>query len=212
MVRARQNRRRQQTALAVETVHKGAEEHTSWNYMMSGSLAPVGRVHLVKLGDIGDEREQHFMVQMDADSNMGAKKLARQSRRGPFKNSSGRSRVLDRSAHVHYRQRGAGLEITIHRGVTDYEMATLIGKLGAHRVATHGSILFFIKGNSKKKIGLLDQVSLQKVREKIEECLEKYRVAGLLLQDTKRKGAMHKAYSHGMQMKENYRTADFGSN
>jgi hypothetical protein len=180
--------------------------------MMTGDLAPVGRVHLVKMGPhTGDERDRHILTQMDADSNMGAKKLERQSRRGPFKKSGGRSRVLDRSAHVHYRQRGSALEITIYRGVTDYEMDTLIGKLGAHRVATHGSILFFIKGNSKKKIGLLDQVSMKKVRDKIDECLVKYRVAGLLLQDTEERGALHKAYSHGMQMKENYRDADFGS-
>jgi len=117
---------------------------------------------------------------MDADANMGAKTLREQSRRGPFKASSGRSRVLDRSAHVSYRRRGKALEITIRRGVTEYELDTLIGKLGAHRVGSHNAFLYIIKGNSKKKIGVLDRIDLTKLRDKIEECLITFRVVGLL--------------------------------
>jgi hypothetical protein len=148
---------------------------------------------------------------MDADANMGAQKLREQSRRGPFKSSSGRSTIMDKSAHVTYRRRNRALEITISRGVTMHEMDTLLGKLGAHRLATHGSMLYIIKGNSRKKIGNMDRVDLRKLSDKIYECLNSHRVCGLLVQDTQERGALHKAYSHSMDMKENFRKAQFGS-
>ena len=206
------SRLQQQTDLTVETPYQGATTHTDYTHLIEGDLAPVGRVHLVHLGPhVGDQRDNHILAEMDADANMGAQKLREQSRRGPFKRLGGRSRVMDKSAHVAYRRRGRALEITISRGITDYEMDTLIGKLGAHRLATHGSFLYIIKGNSRKKIGLLDRVDLNKLRDQIHECLGKYSTAGLLVQDTAERGALHKAYSHGMEMKENYRSADFGS-
>lgn len=187
-------------------------EHTSYTHLIEGDFAPVGRVHLVHLGpEVGDQRQDHILAEMDADANMGAQKLREQSRRGPFKRSGGRSRVMDRSAHVAYRHRGRAMEITIRRGITDHEMETLMGKLGAHRMATHGSFLYMIKGNSRKKIANLDRIDFTKLRIKIDECLNKYRVCGLLIQDTQERGTLHKAYSHGMQMKENYRSMDFGS-
>jgi len=206
------SRQQQQTSLAVETPYQGAET-TSYTHMIEGDIRPaVGRVHLVRIGDqAGDERDNHILAEMDADANMGAKKLREQSRRGPFKSSTGRSRVMDRSAHVAYRRRLRALEITISRGVTMHEMDTLIGKLGAHRLATHGSFLYFIKGNSRKKLGALDRIDLRKLRDQIEECLDKHRACGLLVQDTQERGTMHKAYSHGMEMKENFRKMHFGS-
>ena len=208
------SRQQQQTSLAVETPYQGAET-TSYTHMIEGDIRPaVGRVHLVRLGDqVGDARDSHLLTEMDADANMGAKKLREQSRRGPFKSSTGRSRVMDRSAHVAYRRRLRALEITISRGVTLHEMDTLIGKLGAHRLATHGSFLFIIKGTSRKKVGALDRIDLRKLRDKIHECLDKHRACGLLVQDTQERGTMHKAYSHGMEMKENFRQArsHFGS-
>ena len=116
---------------------------------------------------------------------------------------------MDRSAHVSYRSRGGALEITISRGVINHEMETLIGKLGAHRLATHGAFLYIIKQLEKE--GNLDRVDLRKLRDRIYDCLNKYRTCGLLVQDTKTRGTLHKAYSHGMEMKENYRSMDFGS-
>jgi hypothetical protein len=206
------SRQQQQTSLAVETPYQGAETNTSYTHLIEGDFRQVGRVHLVRIGDqAGDTRDSHLLTEMDADANMGAKKLREQSRRGPFKSSTGRSRVMDRSAHVAYRRRLRALEITISRGVTMHEMDTLIGKLGAHRLATHGSFLFMIKGNSRKKLGALDRIDLRKLRDQIEECLDKYRVCGLLVQDTQERGTMHKGYSHGMEMKENFRKMHFGS-
>ena len=200
------NQHHRRTHMSAEAAYPGVEAHTSYTHLIKGDLAPVGRVHLVKMGNlVGDQRDHHILAEMDADANMGAKTLREQSRRGPFKASSGRSRVLDRSAHVSYRRRGKALEITIRRGVTEYELDTLIGKLGAHRVGSHNAFLYIIKGNSKKKIGVLDRIDLTKLRDKIEECLITFRVVGLLLQDTHERSVLHKAYSHGMEMKDNYR-------
>lgn len=182
-------------------------QNTSYTHLIQGDLAPFGRMHLVQLGpDVGDEHERHMLTEMDADANMGAKNLVKASRRGPFKRSGGRSRVMDRSAHVVYRRRGRALEITISRGITSYEMETLIGKLNVHRLGTHGCLVFLIKGNSRKKLGNIDDIALEKLRDKIHKMLTKSRVIGLLLQDSRERGILHKAHSHGMQQKDAYRS------
>jgi hypothetical protein len=82
---------------------------------------------------------------------------------------------------------------------------TLISKMGAHRLSTHGAFLYILKGNSKKLVARLDKVNLETFRNKIRDCLDKYPRMGLLIQDTYEKGALHKGYSHGMEMKENMR-------
>ena len=195
-----------QVSLAVDDAHR------SYTHLIEGNFAPVGRVHLVRMGpQTGDEQDNHILAQMSADSNMGAKKL--HARRGPFKHSggSGRSRIMDRSAHVSYRRRGMTLEITIRRNVTEYELDTVFAKLGAHRIGSHGALLFIIKGRSEKKLGSLDRVDFSKLRDMVYDCLKTYGVAGILVVDTVRRGALHKGYTHGMEMKESLRQADFGS-
>jgi len=116
----------------------------------------------------------------------------------------GRSRVLDRSAHVTYRRRGRALEITIRRGIGQYEMSTLIGKLNAHRIGTHGCIVFMIAGK-RRKLGFLDRVDLEKLRNMIHEKLLKKAKIGLLLQDTKKAGILHRGFAHNRTSKEGYR-------
>ena len=189
--------------MSVENTYKGAERNTSYTHLIEGDLAPVGRVHLVSMGDsVGDQRDNHILAQMDADANMGAKTLLQRSRRGPFKNSSGRSRIMAKTAHVSYRRRNNALEITVRRGITNHEMDTLIAKLGAHRLSTRCSYLYIIKGGSKKKIGALSRIKLSVLRMKIYDCLDQYSSVGLLVQDTYGTGALHKGYSHGMEMTE----------
>ena len=58
------------------------QRSTSYTVEASGDLmAPsVGRVHLVGIGGMGEERD-HFLTQMDADANMGAKALRQSSRK-----------------------------------------------------------------------------------------------------------------------------------
>jgi hypothetical protein len=140
---------------------------------------------------------------MDADANMGANNL-RHNKRGPFKTSTGRSRVMDRSRHVAYRRRGYAMEITVSRGVTDHEMETLIGKLSAHRISSQHADLILI-ASSRKNLGDLDRIDMEKLRERIYKELQKRATIGLLLQDRITKGILHKGYSHSMTFKEDSR-------
>ena len=135
---------------------------------------------------------------------MGAQNLRERSRRGPFRTSTGRSRVMDRTAHVAYRRRGHAMEITVRRGITDSEMETLIGKLSAHRIASQRADLYLISG-SRKKMGDLDRIDMEKLRTKIYAELQKRPTIGLLVQDVHTKGLLHKGYSHSMTFKENNR-------
>ena len=197
--------------LRVENVPQGVTGHTSYTHLMEGDLAPVGRVHLVGLGPlVGDEESRHFLSEMDADSNMGATRMQEAGRRGPFKMSSGTSRIMDRSAHVLYRRRGLCIEITVHRGVSTYELDTLIGKLGAHRMSTVSTQLFFIDGR-RKKLGLLDNVNLEKLRDKIHKTLDKKRQIGIAICDERQRGIMHKADGHKRGMKASMRAGQLSS-
>jgi len=183
--------------------------HTSYNHLIQGDLAPIGRVHLVTLGPlVGDEESRHFLAEMDADSNMGARRMLDSGRRGPFRASSGSSRIMDRSAHVLYRRRGHSIEITVLRGVTSYELDTLIGKLGAHRLSTTRTHLFFFDGK-KQKLGLLDQVDLEKLRDQIHKALQKRRQIGIEISDEKDRGIMHKPGGHKRAMKASMRSGEF---
>ena len=190
---------------------RAAAGHTSYTTMMEGEghLAPIGRTHLVSLGPlVGDEESRHFLAEMDADSNMGARRMRDAGRRGPFRTSTGTSRIMDRSAHVLYRRRGACIEITVHRGVVPFEMDTLIGKLGAHRLSTTKTALFFTAGR-KKKLGLLDRIDLEKLRDKINKALDKRKQVGIAICDEQHRGILHKAGGHEREMKESMRRGEF---
>ena len=194
--------------LRVENAPGGLTGHTSYTHLIQGDLAPIGRVHLVGMGPlVGDEESRHFLAEMDADSNMGATRMQDSGRRGPFKGSSGVSRIMDRSAHVLYRRRGHCIEITVHRGASTYELDTLVGKLGAHRLSTVKSHLFFIDGR-KKNLGSLDQVDLEKLRTKIDKALDKKRQIGISICDEMQRGIMHKADGHKRAMKASMRSGE----
>ena len=165
-------------------------------------MAPsVGRVHYVEMGPLGKEKI-HFMKEMDADANMGAKSMLSASRKGPFRGSRGPSRVLSRTRHITYRRRGHALEITISRGATPEEMDELVGKLAAHRISTSETTVTFID-SKRKKLGKLSQMDLLKLRDKIMETLANRTVVGLLLMDKHDKqGAMLRQSNHSRKMVE----------
>ena len=174
------------------------QRSTSYTVEASGDLmAPsVGRVHLVGIGGMGEERD-HFLTQMDADANMGAKALRQSSRKGPFRNEGGRSRVVSRTAHVVFRLRGKAVEITIRRGVTSEEMDNLFGKLTAHRISVHHTMLFYVERKSRK-LGRMDRIDLDKLRAKVYKGLTKMHTVGIRLMDTDRLGATHRGKTHSL--------------
>ena len=193
--RRRDARAQQRLSLIAQPDAEGLTEHTSYTHLIQGDLAPVGRVHLVSMRDAGDQQNQHILAEMDADANMGAQRLAERSRKGPFKHSTGRSRVMGQSRHVSYRRRGHNLEITVRRGVTDQEMNKLINKLSAHRMSAIETLLYII-ASSKKKMGSLDKIDLEKLRLKIYDLLLKRATIGLLIVDIKQRGLLHRGESH----------------
>ena len=204
-LRSRERRRRltqQRSVAARQSSSKTITDHTSYNHLIEGDFKPMGRVHLVGLGpDVGDQHPTHFLSQLDADANMGAQNLRERSRKGPFRNSKGRSRVMNRTAHVTYRRRRNAMEITVRRGINDYELSTLIGKICTHRLSAGDSILFIISG-SRKKMGRLDRIDMEKLRMKILEDLSKRATIGILLQDVTRKGLLHKGEMHTTEFAE----------
>lgn len=164
-----------------------------------------GRVHEVGLGAlVQDEARNHFLAEADADANMGNKALLEGSRSGPFRSSTGPSRVMDRSAHVLYRRRGPTIEITVKRGVTSYELDTLTGKLAAHRLSTHDTHVFFVDGR-RRKIGKLIDVNLQALRSMITETLVKRTQVGIEITDERKQGILHKPTGHTRRTKYNMR-------
>ena len=97
------------------------------------------------------------------------------------------------------------MEITIKRGVSEYELSTLMGKLAAHRVSTGHTHVFFIV-RSSKKLGNLDTIDLKKLRLKIEKALGSHATIGLLLTDAQRPGILHKPAGHERSMKTSMRS------
>ena len=173
---------------------------TAYTVENTGDLvAPsTGRVHLVSMSDFSDPNT-HFLQQLTADANMGAKAL-RKKRKGPFKSENGSSRIMSKSTHITMRRRHHTIEITIRRGVTDHEIELLLGRLVAHRVSTHESHVFLVD-TRRRKIGKLHNIDMQKLKKQIFESLVKRASIGLHVVDNSTGGALQKphVYEYGMQ-------------
>jgi hypothetical protein len=139
--------------------------------------AVMGAVHMVRPGaHYGDK---HFMHDMDGDINQGQRIMVEKSRKGPFREQSGRSTVMDSSAHVVYRKRAGAFEITVRRGAIQQEFQQLLNKLQMHRLSAFGSYVTIIKGNKRYRLGKLSDVSLRQLQELIEECIDQYGTCGI---------------------------------
>ena len=113
---------------------------------------------------------------------------------------------MDRSSHVLYRKRQGTLEITVSRGVIASEIDLLFSKLAMHRSSVPMSSIIIIKGTKKFRLGSLDDLDFDKLKDMIGGCLKKYSKCGLLIIDAKPgSGAMHKAYVHKPRFKSNVR-------
>ena len=163
---------------------------TAYTVLSSGDTVapPMGRVHLVGMGNYADPN-LHFLSQMDADANMGAKKGLKKL--GPFKGQRGASYVMDRSRHTSVRRRGNGIEITVHRGVSGTEIEKLIGRLAAHRLSVHTTYVYLVEGSKRRKLGKLSEIDLEKLKAKIYTLLTKRPNLGIHLIDEADTGAMH---------------------
>ena len=158
------------------------------------NVEPVmGAVHLVR--PASNFHEKHFMVDVEGDINEGRRKLIQKGRRGPFAESSGRSTVMDSSAHVKYRNRRGVMEITVRRGATEYEVQLVISKLRSHNFGAD-AYLTLIKGKKKYRLGRLREFSLDRLRQLVQECLMSYSSCGLEITGVAGDGALYKPGTH----------------
>ena len=74
-------------------------------------------------------------------------------------------------------------------------------------MSTTKSTLFFTDGR-KKKIGSLDRIDMEKLRDKIHKALEKRRQVGLEVSDQSHRGILHKAGGHKRAMKASMRSGE----
>ena len=76
-------------------------------------------------------------------------------------------------------------------------MDMLISKLCAHRMSSQRATVFLVNG-TRKKMGALDRIDMEKLRMKIERELTKRATIGILIQDNVSKGLLHKGFSYSM--------------
>ena len=169
------------------------------------NVQPVmGAVHMVK--PAADFSDKHFMIDMNGDINEGQRTLVERSRRGPFRDQSGRSTVMDSSAHVVYRKRAGAFEITVKRGAISQEFQQLLSKLSLHRMSAFGSLVTIIKGSRRYRLGKLSEINLKYLQELIEECVMQYGTCGIEVTETKAGvGALYGAGAHKARFKSDAR-------
>jgi hypothetical protein len=64
----------------------------------------------------------------------------------------------------------------------------------------------FVKGRKKYRLGSLDSIKFDKLREMIAQCLKQYSTCGILLIEAKPgTGALHRPGVHGPRFKSNAR-------
>jgi len=167
------------------------------------NVAPImGRVHMVRPDR--EYAEDHFMHDVEGDINEGQKTLVERSKRGPFRNQSGRSTIMDRSRHIVYRKRRGVFEITIRRGVIDSELNQMISKLRMHRTHQHGSRITIVKGSRRYRLGFLTDVDLRHLLDLVAECINQYGNCGIEIVETRpSSGPLYKDSMHMPSFKAN---------
>ena len=162
----------------------------------------MGAVHLVR--PTSNMHEKHFMVDLEGDANEGRKELVDRSRRGPFAQSKGRSTMMNRSAHVSYRNRRGVFEITVRRGVTESEVELFLSKLRSHSFTTD-AYLVIIKGKRRYRLGKLREYDLAQLETLVRECVQQYGSCGLEVSGIGGKGALFKPGVHGVRFQNSSR-------
>jgi hypothetical protein len=200
-------RRQHNNKLRAEVVHQQNYEALNGVHLLQtdNNIAPaMGAVHMVQPAQ--DYNDKHFMHDINADINEGQKVLVEKSRRGPFRDQTGRSTVMDSSAHVTYRKRGGVFEITVRRGVNASELRTLETKLNTHRLSGPGSRVTIIKGSRRYRLGPLDEINMRYLRELTVECIDQYGSCGLEITESQAgAGALYRGGAHGARIKSKAR-------
>jgi hypothetical protein len=161
----------------------------------------MGAVHMVSASS--NYHDKHFMFDIEGDINEGQRVMIEKSRKGPFRHESGRSTVMDRSAHITYRKRAGAMEITVKRGCIKQEMEQMMRKLVSHRLSSFGSLVTLIKGSKRYRLGKLSDINMRYLRELVEECIEQYGTCGVEITESSQagRGSLYKSKVHGSRFK-----------
>jgi hypothetical protein len=193
--------------LRAEVVHQYNYEILNGVHLLQtdNDVQPMmGTVHIVQPAE--DFNDKHFMFDIEGDINEGHKVLVERSKRGPFRAESGRSTVMDRSAHVTYRKRAGAFEITIRRGVIASEMKQMLSKLSMHRMSVHGSHIVIIKGSKRFRLGPLGEINFKYLSDLVDECIQQYGSCGLEITERQAgRGSLYKGHTHGARFKSSAR-------
>ena len=198
---------RHNNRLRAEVVHRENYEALNGVHLLQtdNNVQPtMGAVHIVHPASYYNDK--HFMLDIEGDINEGQKVLVKRSKRGPFKDQSGRSTVMDRSAHVTYRKRAGAFEITIRRGVISSELQQMVSKLNMHRMSIHGSHVVIIKGTKRYRLGPLGDINMKYLLDLVGECVQQYGSCGLEITEAQAgTGALYKGGAYSARFKSNAR-------
>ena len=95
------------------------------------------------------------------------------------------------------------LEISVSRDVQGHELDVLMGKLRAHSVSVAGTIVYLVHRGSRKHLGTLDMLDLEKLKQELFRLLATSKVVGILLVD-KFNGGMHHHEMHTARYARSY--------
>ena len=193
---------------SADVVHVGDTAVVAMHLLQTDhDVQPVmGAVHMVR--PAASFSDKHFMHDIEGDINEGQRVMIEKSRRGPFRDQSGQSTVLDSSAHVTYRNRSGIMEITVRRGAVRQEFQQLLNKLQMHRLSAWGSYVTLIKGTKRFRLGRLTDINLSYLQSLIEECTDQYGNCGIEIAESGSKagaGALYKGGVHGSRFKSKTR-------
>ena len=161
-----------------------ASRHVRQHFVRSQPNNRVyGQVSLVRPGT-GVE-EDHFMYGLEREMAKDQVLMVNEARRGPFRNQTGRSRIVHSTANTVYRRRGSNIEITVTRKATLPEISILIAKINAHSFTNNSSFLTLrLRGNTHR-MGPVTGVNLDLLKKQIIQGIKKHGSVGILISDVR---------------------------
>ena len=109
--------------------------------------------------------------------------MVEQARRGPFKDQTGRSRIVHSTANTVYRRRGSNVEITVTRKATLPEISILVAKING--LYNGRSYLTLLMRGSTHRMGPVVGVNLDLLKKQILEGIKKFGSIGILVTDVR---------------------------
>ena len=161
-----------------------ASRHVRQHFVRSQPNNRVyGQVSLVRPAT-GVE-EDHFMYGLEREMAKDQVLMVNEARRGPFRDQTGRSRIVHSTANTVYRRRGSNIEITVTRKATLPEIAILIAKINAHSFMNNSSFLTLLMRGNTHRMGPVTGVNLDLLRKQIIQGIKKHGSVGILITDVR---------------------------